>query len=139
EKPAWTWEVPWYLFAGGLAGGSAVLGFAASVAGNRPLARRAWLISFGGMAASPPLLIADLGRPERFLNMLRVFKVTSPMSVGSWVLAIGGGLITLPAGAAALDREWLVARLAEPLAAAFGLPIATYTGVLFANTVVPVW
>ncbi len=139
EKPTWTWEVPWYLFAGGLAGGSAVLAFTASVAGNRPLARRAWLISFAGIGASPALLIADLGRPERFLNMLRVFKVTSPMSVGSWILALSGGAITLPAAAAALDRRWPLARAAEPVAAALGLPLATYTGVLLANSVIPVW
>jgi hypothetical protein len=139
EKPTWTWEVPWYLFAGGLAGGSAVLGWISTATGNRQLARRAWLIAFAGITASPPLLIADLGRPERFLNMLRVFKVTSPMSVGSWILASSGAAITLPAAAAALDRRWLAARLAEPVAAALGMPLATYTGVLLANSVVPVW
>jgi hypothetical protein len=139
EKPTWTWEVPWYLFAGGLAGGSATLGFVASATGNRPLARRAWLIAFAGIGASPALLIADLGRPERFLNMLRVFKVTSPMSVGSWILAASGGVITLPAAAAATGSRWRIARAAEPVAAALGLPLATYTGVLLANSVVPVW
>jgi hypothetical protein len=139
EKPTWTWEVPWYLFAGGLAGGSATLGFVASATGNRPLARRAWLIAFAGIGASPALLIADLGRPERFLNMLRVFKITSPMSVGSWILAASGGVITLPAAAAATGSRWRIARAAEPVAAALGLPLATYTGVLLANSVVPVW
>jgi hypothetical protein len=81
----------------------------------------------------------DLGRPERFLNMLRVFKVTSPMSVGSWILSASGAAITLPGAAAVLGRDWRLARLAEPVAAALGLPLATYTGVLLANSVVPVW
>jgi DMSO reductase anchor subunit len=88
---------------------------------------------------SPALLIDDLGRPERFLNMLRVFKPTSPMSVGSWVLA-GFGTAT---GSAAVGEftGFLrpLGRLAEVVAAALGPALATYTGVLVANTAVPVW
>src|SRR5919112_2076566 len=86
KEPVWTWEVPWYLFAGGLAGASAALSFATRLAGNDRLARSALLIALGGVTASPVLLIMDLGRPERFYNMLRVFKPTSPMSVGTWIL-----------------------------------------------------
>jgi hypothetical protein len=139
KEPAWTWEVPWYLFFGGLAGASSVLGFAATLAGNRQLARGAWIAAFTGITVSPALLVADLGRPERFLNMMRVFKVTSPMSIGSWVLAASGAAIT-PAAYGALRRKPpLVSRLAEPAAALLGLPLATYTAVLISNTVVPVW
>ena len=97
--------------------------------GNRALARRAWLVALAGVAVSPPLLITDLGRPERFLNMLRVFKVTSPMSVGSWVLAGDAAPRPRPrppascsggSRAPAPRRRWRPALL--------GLPLATYTG-----------
>lgn len=139
KEPAWTWEVPWYLFFGGLSGASSMLAFTASFSGNRPLARRAWFVSFAGVTASPVLLIMDLGRPERFFNMLRVFKVTSPMSIGSWVLAASGAAVTPAAYGALFKRPPLVSRLAEPLAALLGPPLATYTAVLISNTVVPVW
>ena len=139
KSPAWTWEIPWYLFAGGLAGGSSMLGFSASVSGNRPLARRAWLVSLAAISASPALLVSDLGRPERFLNMLRVFKLTSPMSVGSWILSLNGAAIVPAAYGALRSHPPRAARAAEPLAAALGLPLATYTGVLLANSVIPVW
>lgn len=139
KQPVWTWEVPFYLFAGGLAGASAPLAFAAERAGNRELARGAWACGLAGLAVSPPLLIADLGRPERFLNMLRVFKVTSPMSVGAWLLNATGAATAIAATSAFTGRAERAARLAAPAAAALGLPLATYTGALLADTAVPVW
>ncbi len=139
KESAWTWEVPWYLFFGGLSGASSMLAFIASTVGNRPLAKRAWLVSFASIVISPALLVADLGRPERFLNMLRVFKVTSPMSIGSWILAASGTAVA-PATYGALRKQPpLVSRIAEPVAALLGPPLATYTAVLISNTVVPVW
>ena len=91
KEPVWQApDVAGYLFFGGLAGASAGLAWGAELRGNRPLARRAWQISLAAVGVSPALLVSDLGRPARFLNMLRMFKVTSPMSVGSWVLAAGG-------------------------------------------------
>src|SRR4051794_37204077 len=98
KPPVWTWEIPTYFFTGGLGGASATFALAADLTGNRELARRSWLIAFGALSVSPLLLTFDLGKPLRFLNMLRVFKVTSPMSVGSWLLAIGG-VLTVPAAA----------------------------------------
>ena len=90
-KPhVWKPFIGWYFFAGGLSGGSSLLGLAARASGNRALARNCSLLAFAGIAVSPPLLIADLGRPRRFLNMLRVFKPTSPMSVGTWVVSASG-------------------------------------------------
>src|SRR5918993_3586740 len=87
KSPVWTWEVPAYFFVGGAAGAAAVIGAAATASGGRSdLVRDARWIAAAGAAASAPLLIADLGRPERFLNMLRVFKLRSPMSVGAWTL-----------------------------------------------------
>src|SRR5690242_16189647 len=88
KAPPWTVEVPAYLFVGGAAGAAAVIGCAAGLLtpSDRQLIRDArWLAALGG-AISPALLTSDLGMPSRFLNMLRVFKIRSPMSVGSWTL-----------------------------------------------------
>jgi hypothetical protein len=88
---------------------------------------------------SPPLLISDLGRPERFLNMFRVFKVTSPMSVGSWILGVSGGASSTAALLELTGRLKLVKYAAEVASALTGGPLATYTGGLVADTAVPAW
>jgi hypothetical protein len=139
KEPIWSWEIPTYFFTGGMAGASAGLAFCAGLRGNEVLARRAWTVSLAGVAASPGLLISDLGRPGRFLNMLRMVKVTSPMSVGTWILSGAGGSITLAAVNAWTGWFPRAARLARPSAALFGLPLSTYTAALIANTAVPVW
>src|SRR5438270_5344811 len=91
KEPVWTWEVPSYFFVGGAAGAAAVLGAAAQITGaDRDLVSDARWIAAAGSALSAPLLIGDLGRPGRFLNMLRVFKLQSPMSVGAWTLTAFG-------------------------------------------------
>jgi formate-dependent nitrite reductase membrane component NrfD len=140
KQPVWTPEIPIYFFFGGLAGASAGLAFAARLTGRKKLARVATANAFAGVAVSPPLLISDLGVPKRFLNMLRVFKVTSPMSVGSWILSVEGGALSVTVAHEFLG--WFpkpLARLAEAVAALFGMPLATYTAALIANTSVPVW
>jgi hypothetical protein len=139
KEPAWTLEVPWYFFAGGLAGASAPLAVAARATGNHRLARSAVTVAGVGLLASVPLLVSDLGRPERFHHMLRMFKPTSPMSIGSWVLAVKA-----PAAAGAALSEWFgifprLGRVAEVVSGLLGPALATYTGVLVANTAVPVW
>jgi formate-dependent nitrite reductase membrane component NrfD len=139
KEPVWTPEIPTYFFFGGLAGASAGLGYMAELTGNDVLARRAWGVSLAGIAVSPPLLIADLGVPTRFLNMLRVFKVTSPMSVGSWILSGAGGAISISAANALTGLFPGLSKAARPSAALLGLPLCTYTGALIANTSVPVW
>lgn len=139
KQPVWTWEIPLYFFTGGAAGASAGLAYLSELGGNEELARRAWAIAFAGLTVSPALLISDLGRPARFLNMLRMFKVTSPMSVGTWVLSVtGAGTVVATANAwtGLLDRP---SRVARPVAALFGLPVCTYTAALIANTSIPVW
>ncbi|MGZ4181138.1 MAG: NrfD/PsrC family molybdoenzyme membrane anchor subunit [Solirubrobacteraceae bacterium] len=139
KQPTWTWEIPVYFFTGGLAGASAGLAYLSGLRGNEVLARRAWMTAFGAIGVSPPLLISDLGRPARFLNMLRMFKLTSPMSVGSWILSVSG---TATAVAAANELTGLFARasrIARPAAAVAGLPLSTYTAALIANTAVPPW
>ncbi len=139
KEPVWTHEIPWYFFLGGLGGASATLAYACELRGCDVLARRAWAIALSALAASPALLISDLGRPGRFLNMLRMFKVTSPMSVGSWVLAAGGASTGVSALSSLTGRLRWAGRLGKPAAAALGLPVSTYTAALIAQTAVPVW
>jgi hypothetical protein len=139
KPPEWTPEIAWYFFVGGMGGVSATLGYGAGLLGNERLARRAWPVALGALLVSPVLLIYDLGRPERFLNMLRVFKVTSPMSVGSWILS---GMAATTALATADEMLGVLPRLgavAKPAAALLGTGLATYTGALVADTAIPVW
>jgi formate-dependent nitrite reductase membrane component NrfD len=91
KEPVWQPEIPFYFFTGGIAGGCSVLHGLARLARHERLAKTALYVGAAADAVSPLLLISDLGRPERFLKMLRVFKVTSPMSVGSWILLVSGG------------------------------------------------
>lgn len=139
KEPTWTWEIPWYFFAGGLAGASSDLSLIARLTGNHKLARRALLVALGGTAVSPVLLIMDLGRPDRFYNMLRVVKPTSPMSVGTWVLSAFGTATGISAVSEVLGVFPRLGRLAETLSALLGPALATYTAVLVADTSVPVW
>jgi formate-dependent nitrite reductase membrane component NrfD len=139
KEPTWTWEIPTYFFTGGLAGASSVLSASAKLFGNEKLSRTALYVGAAADAVSPALLISDLGRPERFHHMLRVFKVTSPMNIGSWVLLVSGGASNTAALLELLGRLRPVKLLAEFVAALAGPPLATYTGVLLADTAVPVW
>jgi formate-dependent nitrite reductase membrane component NrfD len=139
KAPVWKPHVPVYFFTGGLAGASSVLAFGARMTGNPRLARAALIAAAAGLLPSPVLLIDDLGRPERFYNMLRVFKPTSPLSVGSWLL-VGFGPASV--GAAACEVLGVLpraGRTAEAVAALLGPFIATYTAVLVADTAVPAW
>ena len=139
KKPVWTWEIPWYFFAGGLAGASSNLALVARLAGNNKLARRAHIAALGGAAVSPVLLIMDLGRPKRFYNMLRVFKPTSPMNLGTWILTLFGSTTGLAVAHDVLGIFPRLGRFAEAASALLGLPLSTYTAVLIADTSVPVW
>jgi hypothetical protein len=139
KEPAWTWEVPWYLFAGGMAGASSVIVVAAKATGNHTLADRARWVATAGAAAGPPLLIADLGRPSRFLNMLRVFKPTSVMSVGSWILAAYSGVTIASSGLTTAGRLPRLRAATDVGAAVLGSAMTVYTGALVADTSIPVW
>ncbi|HLK00631.1 MAG TPA: NrfD/PsrC family molybdoenzyme membrane anchor subunit, partial [Streptosporangiaceae bacterium] len=135
EKP----DVPAYLFLGGLAGASSVLAAGADLAGYRELARGAKVSALGAISMSAVFLVHDIGRPDRFLNMLRVFKPSSPMSVGSWLLAAYG---PVAGAAAASDVTGLLpgaGRAATIGAGALGPLIATYTAALLCDTAVPAW
>ena len=147
KEPTWTWEVPIYFFVGGAAGASAVLAAAARWTGaDEKLIRQARWIAAAGAALSPPLLISDLGRPDRFLNMLRVFKPQSAMSVGAWTLVAFSSAAGAAAFADLLDRRLsgnvalrVVRDAAGAVAAATGLVMSTYTGVLVGATAIPAW
>ena len=143
KAPVWIWSIAAYLFVGGAAGASAALGSAAQAIdprGLRGLILRAHAVSAIGDVLSAGLLIHDLGRPARFLNMLRVFRPTSPMSMGSWILTGSGAASTLALilwpQRGALGR---IGNLAGYVSGALGLALAGYTGVLLASTAVPVW
>ena len=140
KTPTWkTPDVPLYLFLGGLAGASAVLAEGAALTGNAPLERVARMAAASGAGIGTVFLIHDLGRPTRFLNMFRVFKVTSPLSVGSYILAPFSALSSAAAASHVTGRLPRLGRLAGVGAAAFGPPLVTYTAALFANTAVPAW
>lgn len=143
KEPVWIWSIPLYFYVGGTAGAAMVLGATAQALDGerlRGLVRRCrWVAALGG-AASTALLIHDLGRPERFLNMLRVVRTTSPMSIGSWVLA---GAASAAGGSALLSKqEGALGRLGNAAgyaAGLLGMPLSGYTAVLLGNTAVPVW
>jgi len=139
KEPTWTWEIPTYFFTGGIAGAASVLSLSAKLFGNEKLSRRALYLGAAMDAVNPLLLISDLGRPERFHHMLRVFKVTSPMNVGSWILLVNGGASNTAAVLELLGILKPVKLLAETVAALFGPALATYTGVLISDTAIPVW
>lgn len=138
-KPVWHPMIPFYFWIGGMAGAAAPLGFLARVRGNDALARRAVLVALGGSVVSPVLLIWDLGKPSRFLNMLRVFKVTSPMSVGSWILSAYGTGAALAAATELLGLFPRLGRAGQAASLVLGPGLSTYTATLIANTAVPVW
>lgn len=147
KKPVWTWEVPAYFFVGGAAGAAALVGAVARrTGGNDALVRDARWIAAAGGALSPALLVSDLGRPERFLNMLRVFKIRSPMSVGAWTLVAFSNAAAAAAFADLAHRATggrlpvrTIGDASELLAAATGMILSTYTGVLLGATAIPVW
>jgi hypothetical protein len=143
KPPVWTWEVPTYFFVGGAAGGAAVIGAIARITGtNGSLARDARWLAAAGAPISAALLTADLGRPERFINMLRVFKPQSPMSIGSWTLtafSAASAAALLPRSAEAPLPIAAIATTAAPMSALLGCGMLTYTGVLIGATAIPVW
>jgi formate-dependent nitrite reductase membrane component NrfD len=138
NAPVWTWEVPLYFFFGGVASGSSFVALACDAAGDERSAAVARKVTLAATLPCAPLLILDLGRPLRFLNMLRIFKVRSPMSMGAWCLSAFSGAASAAVGADLLGRR-REAWLAGAATAALGTYLGSYTGVLLASTAVPVW
>ncbi|WP_406044783.1 polysulfide reductase NrfD [Micromonospora sp. NBC_00898] len=152
KAPVWKWDIAAYLFTGGLAAGSSLLAAGGQLTGRAALRRAGRITSLAAVSASAYFLINDLGKPSRFHHMLRVAKLTSPMSVGTWVLSAFGPAAGVAAVAEA--APWLpergvlglARRVLPPVGHAAGLvaavtapALATYTGVLLADTAVPSW
>jgi len=140
NKPVWEpREIAGYFFLGGLAGASSLVALGAELSGRPQLARGAKAGAAGAISLSMVALVKDLGRPERFLNMMRVFKPTSPMSVGTWIVC-GYAPAALAAAACDVTGRYPVAgRIAAGGAALLGPCVASYTAVLLSNTAVPAW
>lgn len=152
KAPPWRAPIAVYLFLGGVAGGSGLLAVGAQCTGRPALRRSARLVALGSVGVGTAALIEDLGRPERFLHMLRTVKVTSPMSLGTWIVASFG---TVSGVLGALEVDEMTGRRLplgplRPLLGAAELPasaaqgvlaplLASYTGALLGNTVVPTW
>src|SRR5438132_6304028 len=153
KRPVWTWEVPAYFWLGGLAGGAyltAALAQNFGSADDRRAAGGGYYVAAAALVPCAPLLIADLGRPDRFHHMLRIFKPLSPMNLGAWTLtgftpiafaraashAAGTGLLRGPLGTLA---SFVPKRLAELTGVVLGLTLAGYSGVLLAATNIPLW
>lgn len=140
KKPTWeALDIAGYLFLGGLAGASSVLAAGAQLTGRPVLARGAKTGALVAVSGSLVALVHDLGRPARFLNMLRTVKPTSPMSIGSWILMAYG-----PAAGAAAVSAWTgimprTGRAAALAAAVAGPAVAAYTAPLLADTAIPAW
>jgi len=148
KPPVWTWEIPVYFFVGGVAGMSAVIAFAAAIFHHLDVARGAMRLAAIGVVLSPILLILDLGRPRLFINMLRVFKPQSAMSMGAWILTAFGacvvpGVIVLELHAHQITAFDELLRIAAGIlifgSAIFGTLLGTYTGVLIGATAIPAW
>jgi Polysulphide reductase, NrfD len=132
-------HLPVYLFLGELSGALAMVGAVAHATGRRSLARTATLGAAGSAYAGGAFLTIELGRPERFLHMLRVAKPTSPMSMGSWILSAHSGLISAAAASEVTGRLAALGSAAGAAAALTGPLLAAYPAVLLADTAVPAW
>jgi formate-dependent nitrite reductase membrane component NrfD len=154
KAPIWRWEIVWYFFLGGLAAGCYVIASIAALFGSqedRAVARTGYYLSLLALLPCPPLLIKDLGKPERFLNMLRIFKVKSPMSMGVWGLVtfsmFSGATAMIQAARDGILGKWwgahwlskLPQRLLAIPGSFFGIFLGGYTGVLLAATSIPLW
>jgi len=148
KPPVWTWEIPVYFFVGGLGGMSALIAVAALLFRDFDVARTAMWIAAIVSVLSPVLLILDLGRPRLFINMLRVFKPQSVMSMGAWIL-VAFAMCVFP-GLIAMELRHLFAGATDQIlgvatgilifgSAVFGVLLATYTGVLLGVTAIPAW
>jgi formate-dependent nitrite reductase membrane component NrfD len=150
QAPTWNNDIAAYFFLGGVSSGAFVLGALLDASGTKrqSLARTAQIVSFAAMLPCPALLIDDLGKPSRFHHMLRIFKPSSPMSLGSWALTVHGAFATLVAArhlaaAGKLPLGGLLTAIPERALAIGGFPPALtlggYTGVLLGTTSIPVW
>lgn len=140
KESVWSIDIPLYYFLGGGAGAALTLGAALQLAPRnmqrdlRQLSETCHWIGVIGSTAGAAFLIHDLGRPARFLYMMRVFRPTSPMNIGVWILSGAA-----PTAIARALVPGFIGETAGYLSGIFGAALATYTGVLVANTAIPIW
>jgi formate-dependent nitrite reductase membrane component NrfD len=143
KKSVWSIDIPLYYFVGGAGGAALTLGAAVQLRKDRGLRELSEHIHWMGIVGSSlgaAFLIHDLGRPSRFLNMMRVFRPTSPMNMGAWIL--GGAAPTAIATGLFINRGGWIGAVGEVtgyMSGVFGAALAGYTGVLVANSAIPVW
>ncbi len=155
KSPHWKWQIPLYFFTGGLAAGSYLIATLASLFGtedDRVVARTGRFIALASLAVSPILLISDLGRPERFANMLRIVKTRSPMSMGTWGISgfgmfaglgvvrqlVEDGVLSSTSPVARLFA-WVPLSVSGVIGSLFAFFVSGYTGVLLSFTNAPFW
>ncbi len=146
KSPVWSADIPLYYFLGGTAGAALTLGAAiqlVSPRGRHPLRRLSAICHWTGIigsTAGAAFLIHDLGRPSRFLYMMRVFRPTSPMNMGVWILAATAPTAILTG--LFVNRRGALGHIGEVsgyLSGFFGAALSGYTGVLVSNSVIPIW
>jgi Formate-dependent nitrite reductase, membrane component len=142
KRPLWRWEIAWYFFLEGISSGAFILGAMSRLfgrKGNRRLQRATPYLSLAALLPCPPLLIADLGRPERFHHMLRVFKRSSPMNTGAWALMGYSVPVSLRAFDQLLHNRRDSSRALQLAGLPFAFTMVSYPGVLLSATSTPVW
>lgn len=144
KDPVWSLDIPLYYYVGGAAGAALALGAAVQLAANngdlRRFSKHCHWIGIIGSTAGAALLIHDLGKPSRFLHMMRVFRPTSPMNMGVWILS-GAAPTAISAGVLG-GRGGVLGALGDAAgygSGVFGIALAAYTGVLVSNTAIPAW
>jgi formate-dependent nitrite reductase membrane component NrfD len=153
HKPHWKWLIVNYFFFAGISSASYVISGIAGMSNsteNRTIARAGHYVSFAAFLPCPVFLILDLGRPERFLNMIKHFNPRSPMSLGTWGVMAFSFFSGSSAGVQVI-RDGLLgdgsARTARQLPSGTLGAVGTvpaffvggYTGVLLGATAVPIW
>ncbi len=136
-----------YIFLAGLSGGSMIVSTIAEQAGHRDgVGRRGRMLSVLAPTLGSAMLVWDLHTPQRFMNMMRIARRTSPMSIGTWLL-LGFSAFAMPAAAAEIAAPHVrltgvlrrAARIAAVPAAVLGTGLGTYTAALLAATSTPLW
>jgi formate-dependent nitrite reductase membrane component NrfD len=142
KRPLWGWEIALYFYSEGISSGSFILATMADVCGRgryAALIRDARYIALAALLPCPPLLIADLGRPERFHHMMRIFKPSSPMNMGAWALTGFSGPVAILALTQFASLRWVPTRAVSLAGLPFAFFMMAYPGVLLATTSIPVW
>jgi Ni/Fe-hydrogenase subunit HybB-like protein len=146
KAPHWHRLVVWDMLFNNLTTGLflvAALGELAAPDVFTPVARTAYPLALVLLLADLVCLVLDLGDPLRFHHMLRVFKPTSPMSLGTWCLTIYSLPLTVAAALSLVPGDTpaveALRKAAVVLAILPALGSAIYKGVLLSTSSQPGW